>query len=119
MTTKEIDDKAWNANPFTYRNNRGCAYTEDGRYIKFGIPEPPGGRRKDRLKGGDRIGFKKILVTPEMVGKEIAVFTSIEIKGPGDALKTGQRDWHNFVIDHGGISEIWFENRVIKDKIYE
>jgi hypothetical protein len=119
MTTKQIDDKAWLDHPFTFRNNRGSYKPEHGGYIRYGIPEPPSGRREhdDELKGGDRIGWTEIEVTPEMVGKKIAVFTNIEIKGPGDRLKEGQIKWHNQVIDSGGISKIYKEEEVICEKM--
>jgi hypothetical protein len=63
--------------------------------------------------GGDRIGFRQVVITPEMVGKTIAVFMSIEEKTNNDRLKPGQKKWHNFVIRMGGISEIW---KVKKDE---
>lgn len=110
MTTSVLNDKSWKKYPFTYRNNRGCVLTSSGRFIRYGIPEPKGKENDSDMKGGDRIGFSEITITPEMVGKKIAVFTNIEIKGDGDKLKTGQILWHNFVIKHGGISEIWFGN---------
>ena len=115
MTTKQLDEAAWLQFPFTFRNNRGAVKTANGGYITFGIPEPPHGRKKDRLKGGDRIGWSEVEITPDMVGKRIAVFTNIEIKGSNDQLKKGQIDWHNLVLQHGGISEIWHANgEVIK-----
>ena len=46
-----------------------------------------------------------------MIGQTIAVFTSIEEKTVNDRLKPGQIAWHNFVIEHGGISEIWHETK--------
>jgi len=112
MNTKQIDEKAWTENPYTWRNNRGTAYTKNGQFIRFGIPEPRGGGG-DRMKGGDRIGFKEIEITPDMVGKKIAVFLNIEIKGPGDTLKNGQIRWHNFILEHGGLSEIVYEDKKI------
>ena len=110
MTTSEVNDAAWQSHPWTYRNNRGCARTDDGRFIRFGIPEPKGREKPEDKKGGDRIGFDEVVITPDMVGKKIAVFTSIEVKGDGDRLKPGQVSWHNFVINHGGKSEIWKGN---------
>ena len=126
MTTKEIDDAAWRKWPYTFRNNRGIVQAvyknkETGktskRFIRYGIPEPPGGGKPDTLKGGDRIGYHITMVTPDMVGKQIAIFTSIEIKGPGDILDPGQIRWHNNIICHGGISEIWTESEIIKEII--
>lgn len=118
MTTAEVNDAAWRAHPWTYRNNRGCAKTTDGRFIRFGIPEPKGKEKPTDKKGGDRIGFDEVVITPEMVGKKIAVFVNIEIKGDGDVLKPGQISWHDFVIAHGGISEIWHGDGTIdREKI--
>ena len=58
------------------------------------------------MKGGDRIGFTEVKITPEMVGQTVAVFTNIEEKTDNDRLKPGQIRWHNFVLEHGGISKI-------------
>ena len=120
MTTKQIDELAWEAHPFTWPNNRGAGILKNGnreRFIRFGFPPPPAGKKKDKLKGGDRIGWTEIVITPDMVGKKIAVFTNIEIKGPGDTIKDGQKDFHNMILSHYGISEIWYEDRIIKEAI--
>ena len=126
MTTKQIDEEAWEAHPFTWPNNRGQGILKNkGRetYIRYGFPPPPPKRKnkkaseqkKDDLKGGDRIGWTEVIITPDMVGKKIAVFTNIEIKGPGDTLKPGQKKFHNMILSHYGISEIWHEDKIIKD----
>jgi hypothetical protein len=124
MTTVEISDAAWREHNFTWRNNRGAGLFKrqvDGKiitsYITFGIPDPPRGKKPDNLKGGDRVGWTDVIITPEMVGKTIAVFTSLEIKGPGDVLDAGQKKWHNLVLEHGGISEIWYTDKVIRTPI--
>ena len=101
-----------------------------GQQIRYGIPEPRPHKQADgkfredddALKGGDRIGFIDVLITADMVGKYIPIFTNIEIKGNGDILKSGQAKFHNFVLDHGGISEIWKEKpdgtiEIIREKI--
>lgn len=116
MTTNDLNDQAWSKYPFTYRNNRGC-FKAGKRFIRYGIPEPRGKETGDDMKGGDRIGFHVMTITPDMVGRKIAVFTNIEIKGRGDKLKTGQIKWHNFILDQGGISEIWDDIVIIKEKI--
>lgn len=119
MTTKQLDEQAWKAHPYTFRNNRGGVKTAFGGYITFGIPEPPHGRKeKDSdLKGGDRIGWTEVEITPNMVGTTVAVFTNIEIKSPGDTLKQGQIAWHNKVIQHGGISKIWTNKGVTDEEL--
>jgi hypothetical protein len=117
LTTAEVNDAAWKEHPWTYRNNRGCVRSGN-RFIRFGIPEPKGKEKPEDKKGGDRIGFDEVVITQEMVGKTVAIFTNIEVKGNGDVLKPGQIDWHNFVLEHGGISEMWYgDGSVIKEKI--
>lgn len=106
MTTGELQDSALEKYPFIFRNNRG-AYKQEyetksgrakARYITYGIPEPRRGRKESDsdMKGGDLIGFSNT-----------GTFINIEIKGPGDIIKEGQVKWHNFILQHGGISEIW------------
>jgi len=119
MTTKEIDESAWMKHPFTWPNNRGAGILKNNnreRYITFGFPPPPP-KGKDKLKGGDRIGWTEVLITPDMIGKKIAVFTNLEIKGPGDTIKDGQKNFHNMILKHHGISEIWFEDKIIREVI--
>lgn len=111
MTAKKIEEMAWLEFPYTCINSRGHALV-NGQYIRYGIPTPIGKKEKpDDMKGGDRIGFKLIEVTPEMVGKTIPIFTSVEIKTINDNLKTGQIRWHNWILKLGGISEIWKETK--------
>lgn len=119
MTTQQLTDQAWGKYPWTYRNNRGCVKTPNG-FIRFGIPEPNGKHEDENaMKGGDRLGFTSLTVTPDMVGKTIAIFVNIEIKGEGDTLKPGQIAFHNFVLEHGGISEIWDNGEVNNSRIDE
>ena len=122
MKIKELDELVWSNYPYTFRNNRGTATTPLGQFIRFGIPEPRTPERADDMKGGDRIGFTEVKITADMVGKTIAVFTSIEEKTVNDRLKPGQIKWHNFILEHGGISEIWRATKndtvdIIKEKI--
>jgi hypothetical protein len=121
MTTKEITDAALKKRPFLFRNNRGVAKIKNS-FIRFGIPEPSGRETESSLKGGDLIGFEEIEITPDMVGRKIAVFTSVEVKGPGDSIKLGQKLWHNFILEHGGVSEIWRDKKdeieIIKGGLY-
>lgn len=82
-----------------------------GKFIRFGIPEPRGRETDDDLKGGDRIGLEQVFITPDMVGKTVAVFKNIEIKGYGDKPKRGQELWHNLILSLGGLSEFWLEQK--------
>ena len=55
-----------------FRNNTGTLRDQHGRPVQFGL-----------CKGSaDLIGYRTITITPEMVGQQVAVFTSIEVKTP-------------------------------------
>jgi hypothetical protein len=58
------------------------------------------------VKGsGDLIGWKRVTITPEMVGTDVAVFMSVEVKdGDKGKTSTDQNHWRNVVIDFGGIA---------------
>jgi len=98
MTAKDIENKILEKYPFIFRNNRGAIKTKKG-YITFGIPHPPHGRKEKDTepKGSDYIGFIDI--------------ASIEIKTLKDKIKLGQIKWLRFVMDHGGIAELWQETK--------
>lgn len=53
---------------------------------------------------GDLIGWTTIVVTPEMVGRRIAVFTSLEAKAGRDTLDDDQEQWLSQVNAAGGIA---------------
>jgi len=57
----------------TFRNNVGAVKSDDGRFVRFGLC--PG--------SSDRIGWVSVVVTPDMVGKRVAVFLGVEAKTPG------------------------------------
>lgn len=54
----------------------------------------------------DLIGLKSIVITPEMVGKKIAVFVSLEIKKPGEKLKDEQLQWLSVMQQRGAIAGV-------------
>ena len=56
-----------------FRNNTGALKDERGRLVRFGLT--PG--------SSDLIGWRTIEVTPDMVGKPLAVFAAIEVKDRG------------------------------------
>ena len=53
----------------------------------------------------DNIGFDSIIITPEMVGRRVAVFVGTEIKATkNDKLSKKQREWRdNIIVPMGGI----------------
>lgn len=118
MTEFEGLQKAELDYPMTFRHDVGTAVIGGKQFkakkdgivkIKKGQQISIGGtlQRYGLIKGaGDRIGFKEVEVTQEMVGSKVAVFTSIEIKADGDRIGLDQLIWHFNVLISGGISRI-------------
>lgn len=77
-----------------FRNNVGGLKDEHGRFVAFGLHQG----------SGDLIGWRSVEITPDMVGRRLAVFTSIEVKTPTGRLRTDQANWQAQVEDAGGIA---------------
>lgn len=55
----------------------------------------------------DYIGFRRVVITQEMVGKTVAVFSSVETKVPKSGRVTPvQQNWCDMVNNSGGIGII-------------
>lgn len=67
-----------------------------GRLVQFGLARG----------SADLIGWRTVVVTPEMVGQRIAVFTSIEVKTPTGRLTPAQHNWQAAVRSAGGIAGV-------------
>lgn len=67
-----------------------------GRLVQFGLARG----------SADLIGWRTLVITPEMVGQRIAVFTSLEIKTPAGRLAPAQRHWLHAVEGAGGIAGV-------------
>jgi len=79
-----------------FRNNTGTLRDQHGRPVSFGL-----------CKGSaDLIGWRTVTITPEMVGQQVAVFTSIEVKTPTGRLKPEQQQWLDAVQAAGGIAGV-------------
>jgi hypothetical protein len=79
-----------------FRNNTGTLKDANGRPVQFGL-----------CKGSaDLIGWTTRTITPEMVGTQVAVFTSIEVKTPTGRFRPEQRQWLDAVQDAGGIAGV-------------
>lgn len=80
-----------------YRAQGGEVIITDPRPLHAGL-----------IKGsGDAIGWTTIVVTADMVGQRLAVFTSVETKVPVTGrMSTEQRTWHGQVTAAGGYSII-------------
>ena len=67
-----------------------------GRPVQFGLARG----------SSDLIGWRTVVVTPEMVGTRLAVFTSIEVKTPAGRLTPQQHAWLGTVRSAGGIAGV-------------
>ncbi len=94
--------KAWAnlRNGTLYRNRRGMLTLPSGGKMPYGLG--PNGY-------GDNVGYLTITVTPEMVGRRIAVYTMVECKRADKALHAPDPDDPQLkyileVTDAGGIA---------------
>ncbi len=79
-----------------FRNNTGTLRDQHGRPVQFGL-----------CKGSaDLIGWRTVTITPEMVGQQVAVFLSIEVKTATGRLRPEQRQWLDAVQSAGGIAGV-------------
>lgn len=84
-----------------FRNNRGMFLTLDGkRKVRAGL---------EASGSSDLIGFSAVKITPEMVGREIAVFTAVEVKkrgfkGPATETEKKQQGFVDYINKRGGIA---------------
>ena len=88
-----------------FRNETGkLPDPRTGRWVQFGL-----------AKGSsDLIGFKTIKITPEMIGQDLAVFTSIEVKTNTGQLSKNQHNWLQAVKKAGGITGV---ARTVRDAL--
>ena len=79
-----------------FRNNTGTLKDQNGRPVQFGL-----------CKGSaDLIGWTTRTITPDMVGQQVAVFLSIEVKTPTGRIRPEQRQWLDAVQAAGGIAGV-------------
>ena len=79
-----------------FRNNTGTLRDQHGRPVSFGLARG----------SADLIGWRTVTITPEMVGSQVAVFTSIEVKTPTGRVKPEQQQWMEAVQSAGGIAGV-------------
>ena len=80
-----------------YRNQVGSLPDpRSGRLVTFGLARG----------SADLIGWRTVMVTPDMVGTRLAVFISIEVKTPTGRVRPEQNAWLEAVQGAGGIAVI-------------
>lgn len=95
---------------FLMRNNSGAFIDTTGRPIRYGLGNISK-KHNDNIKSSDLIGITKIVITQEMVGKTIGVFTAVEVKKEDwncdkklDKHETAQNNFLSFVKSCGGFA---------------
>jgi hypothetical protein len=92
-----------------WRNNVGAMFDAVKRLVRYGLANDSAAMN-EKLKSGDRIGITPIVITQDMVGKTIGVFTSIEVKKEGWTYKATEREkaqlaWIELIKEKGGIAD--------------
>jgi hypothetical protein len=79
-----------------FRNNTGTLRDQHGRPVQFGLARG----------SADLIGYRSITITPEMVGQQVAVFASIEVKTRTGRIRPEQQAWMETIQAAGGIAGV-------------
>lgn len=80
-----------------FRNNCGGYKDHTGRWVTYGVANPG---------GSDLIGWTSITITPDMVGRKIAVFTAIEVKSATGKIRPEQQNFIDRVRLDGGMAGV-------------
>lgn len=70
--------------------------TSEARFVQCGLA----------VGSGDLIGWHSVTVTPDMVGRKLAVFLSVEVKTDTGRVLPEQTNWLKQVQKHGGIAMV-------------
>lgn len=114
---KEIQTTALKFKCKLFRNNSGAMLDKSNRLIRFGL----GNLSKklwDKWKTSDLIGYTIVKITPDMVGKDVAIFTAIEVKTKSskkDARYKAQEKFIEQVKNDGGIASMCNSLETLKD----
>jgi len=91
------------------RNNSGALKDATGRTVRYGLGNISS-KHNDSIKSSDLIGITSVVVSPDMVGRMIGIFTAIEVKAEGwkpsltDKREIAQRNFITWVQSRGGIA---------------
>lgn len=92
------------------RNNSGALKDHTGRVVRFGLGNVSK-KIQDNFKSSDLIGITQVVITPDMVGKTVGIFTALEVKKADwksnkklDARETAQNAFIQWVLSKGGIA---------------
>lgn len=88
MASEDVELAAPSLSVTLLRNNNGACYNDEGRLIRYGLGHVSG---KEDFASGDLVGWTKVTITPEMVGKTVAIFTVVEVKPTTFKIKPSYR----------------------------
>lgn len=118
--SQEIQIQAMNYSCNLMRNNSGACIDNTGRLVRYGLGNISKAQTA-KIASSDLIGITKIVVTPEMVGQTLGIFTAVEVKkelwNPEKKLsgrEKAQQAFINWVKANGGFAG--FANGVDKLK---
>lgn len=86
----------WVGNVVTVDPRRGTVTLRNARRQTFGL----------HVGSGDLIGWRTVVITPDMVGRPAAIFTSLEVKTERGKPSVEQERWDFAVKVDGGLSGI-------------
>lgn len=94
-----------------WRNNCGALRDEGGRLVRYGLANSTKDENK-LIASADRIGIRRRLITPALLGQHIGQFVSRETKKvgwvfAGGETREGQREeaqlrWAQLILSYGG-----------------
>jgi hypothetical protein len=92
-----------------WRNNVGVLKDARGVPVRYGLANDSAGLNRN-LKSSDLIGWRRLPVTPAMVGTAVAQFVALECKAPGwvyrgDEREQAQSRWLTLVLADGGYAK--------------
>lgn len=87
--------KAWLGDKYEMLRNR-CVLVHNARPVEFGLTNG----------ASDLVGLHQVTITPEMIGRTIAVFSAAEVKRPGVTVPDHQQHFIDFVRGFGGIAGV-------------
>lgn len=123
LSEVKLTDIAIKDNPYVFKNDCGQGYHGGQRFtaktsgpihVQAGdiiIKNPTPVKYGLEVGSGDLIGWRPIKITPELVGKTIGVFLSIEIKTKNDKPSRDQIIWYLNLRLSGCIAEILHCNK--------
>ena len=79
-----------------FRNNTGRLQNSSGEWVDYGLVQG----------SSDLIGWTTVTVTPDMVGRKLALFTAIEVKTKTGRVSESQTNFINRVREAGGLAGV-------------